>query len=201
MVTTNGIRSNHYNQGLMGHKHTKTEILAGALDTAFAGGLSTVSYGRVARHLAISDRIVVYYFPTKTDLISEVLTALGVQLQDALAAAVQPPVADHRALLRAVWPVLARSDTDRVFALFFEASGLAAAGRAPYADVVPELVDAWIEWAAGVLDGPSHQRRRAEAETSIAVVDGLLLLRHLAGHEAADRAAGRLGDEPTRHPS
>jgi AcrR family transcriptional regulator len=182
----------------MGYKHTKSEILAGALETAFAGGLSTVSYGRVARHLAISDRIVVYYFPTKAHLVSEVLTALGVQLQDALAAAVEPPVADHRALLRAAWPVLARPDADRVFALFFEASGLAAAGRGPYADVVPRLVDAWIQWAAGVLDGPT-QRRRVEAETAIALVDGLLLLRQLAGPEAADRAAGRLGVEPTLH--
>lgn len=176
----------------MGHKHTKAEILAGALETAVAGGLSTLSYGRVARHLAISDRIVVYYFPTKAELISEVLAAIGVELQEALAAVVESPVADHRALLRAAWPVLARPEADRVFAMFFEASGLAAAGRAPYADVVPRLVAAWIDWAAAVLEGPSQQRRD-EAETAIAVVDGLLLLRQLAGPEAADRAAGRLG--------
>jgi AcrR family transcriptional regulator len=180
----------------MGHKHTKAQILAGALETAFAGGVSTVSYERVARHLEISDRVVVYYFPTKAHLIGEVLGALGVRLQEALAAAVEPPVADHRALLRAAWPVLARPDADRVFAMFFEASGLAAAGRAPYADVVPTLVDAWIEWAAGVLEG-SPQRRRHEAEAAIALVDGLLLLRQLAGPEAADRAASQLGDEPT----
>lgn len=184
----------------MGHKHTKAEILAGALETAFADGVSAVSYGRVARHLAISDRIVVYYFPTKADLISEVLMALGGRLQEALAAAVKPPVADHRALLRAAWPVLARPDADHVFAMFFEASGLAAAGRAPYADVVPRLADTWIEWAAGVLDGPP-QRRRDEAEAAIALVDGLLLLRQLTGPEAADRAAGRLGSAPTLHPN
>jgi AcrR family transcriptional regulator len=177
----------------MGHKHSRSEILVGALDTALAHGLSSVSFGRVARHLGISDRIVVYYFPTKTDLVSEVLLALGAQLQAALAPAVQPPVADHRALLRAAWPVLAQPDADRVFALFFEASGLAAAGHDPYAVVVPRLVEAWIDWAAELLEG-SPQHRRREAEAAIALVDGLLLLRQLAGPEPADRAARLLGN-------
>ena len=53
----------------MGHKHTKSEILDGALAAAFEDGLSQLTFGRVATRLAISDRIVVYYFPTKDDLI------------------------------------------------------------------------------------------------------------------------------------
>ena len=76
--------------------------------------------------------------------------------------------------------------------MFFEANGLAAAGRAPYVDLVPQLVEAWIDWLTAFFTG-TVQRRRAEAETAIAVIDGLLLLRLLAGPSAANRAAGRLG--------
>lgn len=176
----------------MGHKHARDEILAGALETAFTDGLGQVSYGRVARRLGISDRIVVYYFPTKADLVTQVLVALGTRLEETLATVVEAPVADHRALLRAAWPVLGHPESDPVFALYFEASGLAAAGRTPYAELVPRLVAAWIEWAAGLLEGPPR-RRRAEAEAAIAVVDGLLLLRLLAGPDVAARAAHRLG--------
>lgn len=176
----------------MGHKHTKTEILEGALAGAFEDGLSQLSFGRIAKRLGISDRIVVYYFPTKDDLIAEVLFAMGGQLQETLAPAFASPAADHRALLRAAWPILARRQADPVFALFFEAGGLAASGREPYRNLVPRLVDAWIVWASGFIAGPPA-RRRAEAEAAIAVLDGLLLLRQLAGPEAADRAARRLG--------
>ena len=176
----------------MGHKHTKEEILAGALTTAFDVGLSQLTYGRVAKRLGINDRIVVYYFPTKADLVSEVLISLGTQLQQTLAPAFVSPAADHLALLRAAWPVLARPDADAVFALFFEANGLAATGRDPYRSVVPQLVDAWIAWAADFIVGTPTQRR-AQAETAIAVIDGLLLLRQLAGPAAADRAARTLG--------
>lgn len=176
----------------MGHKHNKQEILAGALATAFNLGLSQLTYGRVAKHLGVNDRIVVYYFPTKDDLISEALIAMGTQLQQTLAPAFTSPAADHVALVRAAWPVLAHPDADAIFALFFEANGLAATKREPFHSLVPQLVDTWIAWAATFIHGTPKQRR-IEAETAIAVIDGLLLLRQLAGPDAANRAARRLG--------
>ena len=175
----------------MGHKHTKAEILDGALAAAFEDGLSQLTFGRIAKRLGISDRIVVYYFPTKDDLIGEVLYAMGTQLQETLAPTFSSPVADHRALLRAAWPILARPDADPVFALFFEASGLAAIGREPYRSLLPQLIEAWIAWASEFISGTSA-RRRAEAEAAIAVIDGLLLVRQLAGPAVADRAARKI---------
>lgn len=176
----------------MGHRHTREEILEGALASALDGGLSQLSFGRVAKHLGINDRIVVYYFPSKDDLVTEVLVAMGVRLQALLAEAFAAPAADHLALLRAAWPVLARSEVDPIFALFFEANGLAAAGRAPFATVVPQLVVAWLDWMAAHLEGSANERR-IEAEAAIALIDGLLLLRQLGGGPAGDRAARRLG--------
>lgn len=176
----------------MGHKHTREEILAAALESAFADGLSTLSYGRVAKRLGISDRVVVYYFPTKDDLVTAVVVAMGLELQATLAAAFATPRADHRALVRTAWPILATPTADPVFALFFEANGLATAGRDPYRQLVPQLVDGWITWCTEFLDGPPEERR-GEAETAIALVDGLILLRLLVGPEAAERAAVRLG--------
>lgn len=175
----------------MGHKHSKDEILEAALAAALDQGLSQLSFGRLAKRLGISDRIVVYYFPTKDALVGEVLYAMGGQLQAALAPAFASPAADHLGLLRTAWPIVARADADRVFALFFEAAGLAAAGNEPYRSLVPQLVDAWVEWAATLIDG-TKARRRAEAEAAIALIDGLLMFRQLAGPAAADRAARKI---------
>lgn len=160
--------------------------------TAFADGLSQLTFGRVAKHLGTSDRVVVYYFPTKDELVSEVILSMGAQLQATLGEAFDRTAADHRELARIAWPVLAHVDADPVFALFFEANGLAAAGREPYRTLVPGLVSAWIEWASGFLEG-TPSTRREEAETAIALIDGLLLLRLLVGPDHANRAAARLG--------
>jgi AcrR family transcriptional regulator len=176
----------------VGPRHDRAEILAAAVTVARAEGLHRCTYGRVGRAAGASDRMVAYYFPTVGALVEAVLLDLGLRLQAVLAPAVTAPRADHRALLRALWPRLAHPDVDWVFALFLEAVGLAAADRAPYREVVPVLVEAWIEWAADHLTGP-RPRRRAEAEATIAAADGLLLLRRIGGPAAADRAARRLG--------
>ena len=176
----------------MGYRHTKDEILEGALAAVFDDGLSRLTFGRLARRLGISDRVIVYYFPTKDDLIGEVLVSVGARLRATLAPALSAPVDDHVQLVRSVWPVLARVEVDPVFALFFEAGGLAAASIEPYATQVPQLVVGWIDWAGGFIRGTQAQRR-TEASAAIATLDGLLLIRQLAGPEAADRAARGIG--------
>lgn len=172
----------------MGYKYSRDEILAGALDAVLADGVSQLTFARVAGQLGINDRTVVYYFPTKADLIANVLGALGLRLQEALAPAVSAPAVDHRELVRRAWPLVARPSIDPVFAVFFEANGLAAAKRSPFVELVPQLTTAWIDWVMTVLDG-SPAERRAEAEATIALLDGLLLVRQLAGPAAANRAA------------
>jgi AcrR family transcriptional regulator len=181
----------------MGYRHDRDEVLAAALAVAFEHGLSRLSFGRVAKRLGISDRIVVYYFPSKDDLVGAVLLAMAGQLQETLGPAFAAPAHDHVELLRGAWPVLARPDADPVFALFFEANGLAAAGQEPYRTLVPQLVEVWIAWVSDRVTGTPAQRR-AQAEAAIAVIDGLLLLRQLAGAEAAERAARLLGTRRRR---
>ncbi|MCV7072419.1 hypothetical protein MJO55_24145 [Mycolicibacterium rufum] len=45
----------------------------------------------------------------------------------------------------------------------------------------------------GAGECAQHRRRAREAEATMALIDGLLLMRHLAGPRAADRAARALG--------
>jgi AcrR family transcriptional regulator len=176
----------------MGYRHSRDEILEGAVAAAFADGLSTLTFGRVASRLGTSDRIIVYYFPTKDELVTAVLVSLGTQLQATLASSLTSRVSGHVELACAAWPLLATTEADPIFALFFEALGLAASGRDPYRTIAPSLVEAWIDWMSTFVTG-SPSRRRSEAEAAIALLDGLLLLRQMAGPVAAERAARQLG--------
>ena len=46
--------------------------------------------------------------------------------------------------------------------------------RDPYRTLTPFLVDTWIEWATEFIEGTPEQGR-VEADTAIAVIDGLAL--------------------------
>lgn len=175
-------------------RHSHDELLAAAVRVVREHGLRQLSFGRVAKVAGTNDRTVVYYFPTKEALVTEVLLAMSRELQVRLSAVGDEPVRGHRDLLKIAWPVLAHPEADAVFALFFEASGLAAAGVAPYDTLVPALVAAWLEWAEARLIG-SPSSRRVEAEAAVALIDGLLLFRQVMGSDGADRAARRLTGE------
>ena len=181
----------------MGYRHSKEEILEGAIAAVFDGGLNRLTFGSLAKRLGISDRIIVYYFPSKDDLIGEVLAAIGARLQVALNPALTSQVPDHVAFVQAVWPTLARRDVDSVFAVFFEASGLATARIEPYRTMAPALVEGWIAWAESLIDG-TPAFRRTEAAAAVAVLDGLLLMRQLAGPAAADRGVKGISGRRTR---
>lgn len=176
----------------MGHKYTREQILEGAVELALADGVGALTFGRLAKRMGTSDRVVVYYFPSKTTLVSDVLLQIGNRLQTVLARAFTEPAADHRQLAKAAYAALAREDTDAVFAVYFEALGLAAAGVQPFREVAAALVDGWVGWLSGFFSGTA-KHRRAQAEATLALIDGVLLMRQVGGPQAADRAAKALG--------
>ena len=176
----------------MGHKHSSTGIIAGALAVARSEGIGQVTYGRVAKQLGIRDRTVVYYFPKKEDLILAVMQQIGAEMQALLAEAFSSTAKDHLELCRTAWPILANANTDPLFSLFFEGVGLAAAGREPFKSQIPMMMQAWVTWVMDFLEG-DEKYRLEQAELTVAVLDGLILYRQTAGIEAADRVAKTMG--------
>ena len=170
-------------------RHSKDEILRAVVAIAMDEGLSALTYGAVARRLGISDRMVVYYFPTKTDLSTAVLGELSRQLQETVAVAVDEQPVTFERLLARTWPVLAAPASDRVFGLFFQVVGLASDGSEPYRSAVRTLVKGWADWLEPRIVVPAGCTRRGAALAALARIDGLLLLRRAAGARAANEAA------------
>lgn len=177
----------------MGYLHNREDMLSAAVALARAEGLGALSFGRVARIVGTSDRTVVYYFPNKADLMGAVLHDLGSELQDLLVAAFgDRPLPPHDLLARA-WPVLATSQSDPLIAIFFEIIGQAAVHRSPFDQLAPVLLDQWLAWLEPRVDVADPGQRRDQALALLAQLDGLLLVRIVAGPVAADQAARAVG--------
>ena len=177
----------------MGYRHSTEEILAAAVEETMASGWSGLTFKRVGDRLGISDRTVVYYFPTKLDLIGGVAGTLAGKLTELLESAFGSGPMNSRDLLKRAWPTLTASEADQIFVLFFEIVGLAASRTSPFDVLAPTLVDGWVEWLVPHVLGSSLEIRRRRALAAVAQIDGLLLIRHILGSDAANAAAHEIG--------
>jgi AcrR family transcriptional regulator len=176
----------------MGYRHSRDDLLDAAVDVVLDDGLGGLTFASVSRRLRIADRTVVYYFPTKSDLVAAVLGRTTAQLQELLSPALGDEPSDESVVLQRSWAVLSGPASEAVFRVYFESVGLAVCGREPYQGVVEQLVAAWTTWIASRLTGDAATRLD-RAHAIVATLDGLLLIRAIAGPRAVDAAARGLG--------
>ena len=132
-------------------------------------------------------RTVVYYFPSKLDL----LRAVGQDLIARMSTELFGSLGDDRRsmddLLRLAWPAVRSPRADPYAALAFEIVGLAGAGRPPFPDLARELSQRFVEWFSDRVD--STDDPRAAGAAVLGRLLGLLLIHRIAGDALADAAA------------
>ena len=176
----------------MGYRHSRDDILDAAVEVVLDVGLAGLTFASVSRRLGIADRTVVYYFPSKGDLVSAVLSRTTALLQELLAPALSQEASNESDVLRRCWTVLSGPAGEAASRVYFESVGLAVQGREPHTSLADDLVGAWTTWIAGRLTGDGATRVD-RAHGIVATLDGLLLIRAIAGQGRADAAARGLG--------
>ncbi len=165
--------------------------MAGLVEHVLREGIARLSLRPLAAALGTSDRMLLYYFGSRDRLLVTVLEAVGDQLQAGLAAALPPEPARPADLLRHVWQTLRAPEVEPHLRLYLEVSGLAARGEEPFRSAAAAIAAQWSAWVAERLDVAAEEREGA-ASAALALVDGLLLLRFVAGPEQAGAAAAWL---------
>ena len=162
-------------------------MLAAAVGVATETGLSGLTFAKVGESLGTSDRMVVYYFTSKDELIESVVGEMAGGLFAVLDAAIGDAPRTYRQVLETAWPVFSTRKNDPVFRLFFEMVGLASVRVEPYARLATGILKQWAEWLEPRMVG-TPSVRRAAALAVMAQVDGLLLMRVTLGPRAAEEA-------------
>jgi len=177
----------------MGYRHSPDEILEAAVELALESGLGALTFGGVGKRLSISDRTVVYYFPTKTELVTAVVAALVRDTQVLLEEAFGSSPLARDEIVRRAWPVLTTTSAEPVFRLYFELVGLASAGQAPYVGLAAGVAQGWVTWLGPRMLAEHEGDRRRQALATLAQIEGLLLVRQMLGPEDGDAAAREAG--------
>jgi AcrR family transcriptional regulator len=149
-------------------------------------GLAEAGLRTLADAAGTSDRMLVYYFGTKDELMSQALQRLAGELTTMLDAAELSRRPWHDAA-HAIWQTLANKAGKPYMLLWVELSGLAARGRQPYAEIAGALVDGFVVWAEAHVDARPGERSR-DAARLVAMIEGKALLLSVGRGSLVDTA-------------
>ncbi len=138
----------------------RDELAGAATDYALEHGLIGLSLRPLAAAIGTSDRMLLYHFSDKDDLVASVLRVSGDWSIATLRAL--PPAPDVRTAVLALWAASTSDRMDRCQRMYVEAAALGLFGHEPYASVVRDTNHRWTEAMADqlVAAGSSADRAR-----------------------------------------
>jgi AcrR family transcriptional regulator len=169
----------------------RAELAEAATDHALAHGLIGLSLRPLAAALGTSDRMLLYHFRNKDDVVATVLRVSN----DRSVAEVQrlDPAPDLRRAVLDLWAATTSGQLERCQRMYVEAAALGLLGREPYVSVVREANRTWVAAIADHLVAAGADRSRVDRAVNLldATFMGLQLDLPLAPDDPAHRRAVR----------
>ena len=157
----------------------RAEIIERLTDHVLAEGLSASSLRPLAKAAGTSDRMLLYYFKDKSEIITAVLQLISARLVSMLAerAAPQPmPIDDLRRQFAGIlfvdelWPYMR---------VWLEVASKAAMGDAYYRAVGEQIGRGFLEWGKAQLKSDNDAQRDIDAAKLLVSIEGMLVLKSL----------------------
>lgn len=174
----------------------RAEALDRIADHMLAHGLGPSSLRALGQTAGISDRMLLYYFADKDEIVLAALGTIATRLAAVLAAlAPEGRRMGEADALRELAAICRSPDLRPFMRVWVELVSLAARGQQPFLAASGQIADYFIAWVAGRLDGEDATAHDVAATRMIAFIDGLVLLDFAGRAGAADRAVGGGGLE------
>ncbi len=149
----------------------RAEWTEAATDYTLEHGLIGLSLRPLAAELGTSDRMLLYHFETKDELVAAVLRASTARSTDFIRNL--PPSQDLRAAVQDLWAAMLVPLVDRCSRLYVEAAALGLFGQEPYASVVRE---ANAQWSKALVDHLVRSGvRRPLARRAVQLIDAAFM--------------------------
>jgi AcrR family transcriptional regulator len=172
----------------------RQQLAEGATDYVLEHGLLGLSLRPLAAALGTSDRMLLYHFRDKDDLVATILRTSNDRSVRALRA-LRPSVDVRRAVLD-LWRTVNSPEQSQCQRLYVQAAALGVLGTEPYTSVVTEANELWIHTlanhlgASGVPTGAAHRAATLVDATFM----GLQLDQQVDGGQASRRGVRDLAE-------
>ena len=138
-------------------------------------GLGDTGLRRLAHVAGTSDRMLLYYFDNKDELVAAVLTHIVSGLADALADLFGNEPKPPDLVLQTLWAAAKSEAFKPHLRLWLDLSAQANRGDPLLLAIARQISAGWVEWLATLLDVPDAEKKQTAA-LMLAAVDGQLVL-------------------------
>jgi len=150
----------------------RDEIVLAVAGHLVREGFANSGIRALAESAGISDRMLMYYFETKDNLIASALMVLADNMSAGLDALLpQRPVA-AATIVEVMVQSARHRDQKAVLRLWFEIIGLAIRGQEPYRSTVKHILERWESWISDRL----RAGQKGQAASVLAEIEGALML-------------------------
>ena len=184
-----------------GDEHSRRQvILEHMADHILRVGLRGATLRQLAAAAGTSNRMLLYYFADKDDLIRATLDHLAQRLLktlDSSRASAEP--APFHLLLPSLLEAMRSSALKPYMQLWLEIAAIASREEEPYLTTATQICNGFLAWVAACLQVEQETAERASlAALLLGTVDGLSLLNAIGCGSAVEEALNSLSVYPTK---
>lgn len=157
----------------------RADIAERLADYVLANGLSASSLRPLAKAAGTSDRMLLYYFADKAEMITAALGVVAQRMEVLMEANKAPepmPVETLQPLLLDIglsdvmWPFMQ---------LWIEMASRAAQGDTFYRSVAEQIGRGFLAWGAGQIKSATPEQREQDAARMLIMIEGAMLLKSI----------------------
>jgi len=150
-----------------------TESLA---DIVLAEGLEALSLRPAAARLGTSDRMLLYYFGTKTALMTDVLSCASERFAHHLASTTYGRRIPPQHMVGHATRLIEAPEGRAFVQLWLEIAARAARGDEQYVAIAAAIAEFWTDWIVHSVHFPAGTASRNAAAMMLAIVNGIAVL-------------------------
>lgn len=155
----------------------RAAILERLADYVLAEGLPASSLRPLGKAAGISDRMLLYYFKDKSELIAATLERVSLRLVEILNQRRTKQPLPFGALKRELMAIVLADDLWPFMCVWFEIAS-ASARKDPFCRAVGEqIARGFLAWGEAQLDSPTPEQRRKDAARLLMTIEGALILK------------------------
>jgi AcrR family transcriptional regulator len=157
-------------------------------DHILAHGLVASSLRPLAKAAGTSDRMLLYYFADKAEIISATIARIAERMTVALAERTAPQPLPLNDLIAHLSAIVLQAEFWPYMCVWVELASRAAREDPLYVHIAAQIGEGFLGWGAMQLDAPDEETRARDAARLLVVIEGMVLVKAIGLNDVVERA-------------